>query len=592
MAYDAACEGLRAFPDHVRLRQLLALALARMGASAQANSLLRQLRDAGHADEETLGMLARTHKDLAASSRHPAATREHLSRAYDAYHEAHCRSGGYWSGINAATTALLLGDRDEALATAERVRGTCTTLIASDPAPVDRYWILATLGEAALVLGDTAEAVRWYAQAASVGRDRLGDLVSTRRNARLILRHLGRDTAGVDACFTIPRVVVFAGHLIDRPGRAHPRFPPSLEPAVTAAILRRLATLGAVEGYASAACGSDLIFLEALAAMGAPSHIVLPFDHDHFLPSSVDLVPGADWARRFEAALGHASDVLTASDRPIGGGGVAYEYAFRLLDGTAGLRAEELDTELVCLAVWDGQPGDGGGGTAMAVEHWFRRGRTVEVIDLAQLRQHARLTPGVNPPDECAHFTPRAAQGRRFEPRIVGLLFADAPGFSQLNDADLPIFVDRFLGAIRQEISRLDTSPLLVNTWGDGLYMVFGSPREAGVFALRLGEAILGTHWQALGLSTALSIRIGLHAGPAYACIDPVTGRSNYLGAHVSRAARIEPITPPGTVYASSAFAALARADGVDEFTCVYVGPMPLAKGYGTFPTYLVKAAT
>jgi tryptophan halogenase len=44
---------------------------------------------------------------------------------------------------------------------------------------------------------------------------------------------------------------------------------------------------------------------------------------------------------------------------------------------------------------------------------------------------------------------------------------------------------------------------------------------------------------------------IGLHAGPVYRYTDPVTRRPNYTGGHASRAARIEPITPPGQVYAS-----------------------------------------
>jgi class 3 adenylate cyclase len=70
--------------------------------------------------------------------------------------------------------------------------------------------------------------------------------------------------------------------------------------------------------------------------------------------------------------------------------------------------------------------------------------------------------------------------------------------------------------------------------------------------------------------------------------VDPVTKRPNYIGAHVSRAARIEPITPPGEVYASGAFAALARSEEIKEFICTYVGQTPLAKGYGTFPTYVV----
>ncbi len=86
-----------------------------------------------------------------------------------------------------------------------------------------------------------------------------------------------------------------------------------------------------------------------------------------------------------------------------------------------------------------------------------------------------------------------------------------------------------------------------------------------------------------------LSLRIALHAGPVYEFDDPITGSRTYGGTHVSRAARIEPITPAGQVYASEAFAALAAACRTSSFSCDYVGQTPLAKGYGTLPTYHVR---
>jgi hypothetical protein len=59
----------------------------------------------------------------------------------------------------------------------------------------------------------------------------------------------------------------------------------------------------------------------------------------------------------------------------------------------------------------------------------------------------------------------------------------------------------------------------------------------------------------------------------------------------VNLAVRMEPITPPGHVYASRAFAALAAAEGGEGFTCQYVGQTPLAKSYRIEPTYLVSRA-
>ena len=86
-----------------------------------------------------------------------------------------------------------------------------------------------------------------------------------------------------------------------------------------------------------------------------------------------------------------------------------------------------------------------------------------------------------------------------------------------------------------------------------------------------------------------LNLRIALHAGPVYEFDDPITGDRSYSGTHVSRAARLEPITPPGQVYASEAFAALAAAQRTPDFTCDYVGQTPMAKAYGTLPAYHVR---
>ena len=46
------------------MRQLQGLSLARSGAVERANRILADLEREGHADEETLGILGQTHKDL------------------------------------------------------------------------------------------------------------------------------------------------------------------------------------------------------------------------------------------------------------------------------------------------------------------------------------------------------------------------------------------------------------------------------------------------------------------------------------------------------------------------------------------------
>ena len=172
---------------------------------------------------------------------------------------------------------------------------------------------------------------------------------------------------------------------------------------------------------------------------------------------------------------------------------------------------------------------------------------------------------------------------------IVAILFGDALNFSALNEAQLPLFLEHFVGLVATVRDSSGIQPLSQNTWGDGLYLVYKTVGDAGRVALQLSDSISGMNWATKGLPTDMNIRIGLHAGPTFACVDPITARPNYMGAHVSRAARFEPITPPGQVYASEAFAALVAATRVREFECEYVGLRPLAKGYGTFGTYHLR---
>ena len=139
---------------------------------------------------------------------------------------------------------------------------------------------------------------------------------------------------------------------------------------------------------------------------------------------------------------------------------------------------------------------------------------------------------------------------------------------------------------------KYDEGNVVKNTWGDGLYLVFKTVRDAGCCALEMREMVQSTDWKAKGLPRDLALRIALHAGPVFGGIDPVTGQMNYTGSHVSRAARLEPKTPPGEVYASEAFAALVAVDQIDpetEFACEYIKQLEWAKHYGTFPTYVVR---
>jgi len=537
LGFDVVSEGIRYRPNDVRLRQLLALALARSGAVESANSVLVGLYEAGHRDEETLGLLARTHKDRAREMPNASEAAHHLRQAYKYYVQAYKATGGYWSGINAATLALILDRREEADALARAVAAQCRVHLDQAESTGDRYWLLSTLAEAALLLGDWSEAEDWYRQAVELGRGNWGSLQSTRHNALLLLRHLGRSEDLVDRIFQFPVVVVFVGHMVDRPNRPIPRFPPQIENEVKRAISQRLKELNAGFGYASVACGSDILFHEAVLERNGESHIVLPYEKEFFIEDSVDIAGNPEWVTRCNAVTAAAMEVQEASKRSQICGRVSYIFANLLLHGLASVHAKHLETNLVPMAVWDGQPGDGPDGTAGTVERWKKLGLEVNVIDLQRILSQQSADMLSHASASGAHISRRtSATTPEFASEIRGLLFADAHGFSELSDEQVPRFVQHFLGLAGKLASESSNQPLMKNTWGDGLYFVFSSVGEAGQFALDLRDAVGSTDWPSKGLPN-LNLRIGLHAGPVYSCTDPVTLRTSYIGANVSRAA-------------------------------------------------------
>jgi adenylate cyclase len=86
-----------------------------------------------------------------------------------------------------------------------------------------------------------------------------------------------------------------------------PRFPHALEGAAAAAIRDRLAQLDAGFGYAAAASGADILFLEAMRERQGETTIILPYNRTQFEHDSVDVVPGADWPARYQRELSRPS---------------------------------------------------------------------------------------------------------------------------------------------------------------------------------------------------------------------------------------------------------------------------------------------
>ena len=89
LAYNELQQALEVAPDDFRLRQLKGLALARSGALRRANEVLNALREEGCTDAETMGPLARTHKDLALAATDTASRERPLVAAFEIYQQAY-----------------------------------------------------------------------------------------------------------------------------------------------------------------------------------------------------------------------------------------------------------------------------------------------------------------------------------------------------------------------------------------------------------------------------------------------------------------------------------------------------------------------
>ena len=144
-----------------------------------------------------------------------------LQAAFQTAFESFERTGDPSAGSEAAMLALQLGDQADCRSLAQKV----LTLL--ERGHVDRltHRQLASGAEAYLLLGETDQARQWYRKAAVLCADHHEILANMRKQARLILERLSLDRLTLDDLLAIPRVAAFAGHMVDAPERAIPRFP-------------------------------------------------------------------------------------------------------------------------------------------------------------------------------------------------------------------------------------------------------------------------------------------------------------------------------------------------------------------------------
>jgi tetratricopeptide (TPR) repeat protein len=584
-AFDLADRGLAEHPDDTALKHRAVLALARAGATRQAATRFAEYRLDRVPDEDVAALRARIAKDAALSEKgSPQPLR--AAHAAKLYADVFARTGGYYPAINAATLWLIAGQRSRSVELAKEVLGLL------DDGDEASYYEAATEAEAQLLLGRLDATGAALERAAERHGGDYGALATTRRQLRVICEILGVDQA-VLTPLAGPGVVYFCGHRIGRAGEPS-RFPSEAEGRVTEAIARVVDRDRAGFAYGALSGGADIMWAEALLARGTELHVVLPFDEREFVEFSV--APCGDgWVERFDRCLARATEIRRATARTLEPDDVLYAYGGELAMGLALLRASYLDAEVWQLALWDGEPAAGSAGTAIDVATWTAAGRSVTAVTPQGEITNVGEGAGTRRTHSERADAPTAAgtvQGTDSERVVRAMLFGDFSRFSELTDEQAVTFARLILGAVADVLRRYEDCVRWRNTWGDGLTVMLSDVPSAAGCALALQDAVAALDLQSHGLPTHLALRLGGHVGPVFAVYDPVLGVNAFTGTHVSRTARIEPVTPPGEVYVTEAFAAALVLAGSQEFACDYVGHMAAAKGYGRLRMYRLRRNT
>ncbi len=545
-AHDRAMAALAEHPDDAALRYRATLTIARAGATAMALDLFHRLRLDAEPDPEIATLGARLIKDRAFEQ--PTAVRGPLlAEAAQRYAVLWRIHGAGWHGVNAAALRLLAGDAGGAAQIARQVL--------QSHRDAGDYWSAATEAEALLIAGRVMEARRALEEAeARAGAD-ISARATTRRQMRREAAALGLPAGFVDV-LRVPSVLHYTGHM-PKPGQDDP----ALEAGIAALLDARIAEENVGAAFGGLAAGFDILAVEALLRAGVTPTAVLPCDPEMYEADSV-APAGERWIGRFRALLPQVR-IIQLDERPFPDDDLHLAMAGRRAMGLARLHARHRDGPSVQVASWDGQPARGAAGTGADVLSWTAAGgRSLQI-------------PWPWPRNGTGNGTPAPRR------RPMAVLFGDLPRFSALDDAGLATFYEGPLAAMG---AALDRHPATYrNAWGDAVQITFDDVAAAAACAFDMRAALAAQ-------DPPIHPRFAIDFGPLLPVHDAVQRADKFSGRAMTRAARIEPVTPPGRIFATEAFACeVALLPHGARLACDYAGRIPTAKGFGSLPLYALR---
>jgi len=180
----------------------------------------------------------------------------------------------------------------------------------------------------------------------------------------------------------MPTIAALAGRRIDASDTTEVRFPLSSVAKVARALESLLSEFRVEHLICSAACGADLLALDAARRLGIDATIILPFDENAFRETSVTDRPG-DWGTLYDHAISRAHRFDTLIDLGLRyTDDDAYDRATaRIIDQVRTRRA----ARRLAIAVWEGAPRGADDATADFLAQ--ARAAHLETYEIATLRQ-------------------------------------------------------------------------------------------------------------------------------------------------------------------------------------------------------------